>query len=84
MITPPAQAVLDELNGIVQLDGAELQVVSSSPTSLELVLDLTRSSCPECVLPRDLLVELLAARLGAADPDLREIRLHDPRQAGEH
>ena len=29
MISPPAQSVLDELNDIVRLDGAEFHVVAS-------------------------------------------------------
>jgi hypothetical protein len=43
-------------------------------------LDLSNSECPECVLPAELLVDLLTTRLAEADPDITEIRLHDPRQ----
>ena len=79
MISPPAQSVLDELNDIVRLDGAEFHVTSSAGSAIELTLDLTNSSCPECVLPADLLLELLTTRLAEADPDITGVTLHDPR-----
>jgi hypothetical protein len=83
MISPPAQSVLDELNEIVRLDGAEFHVTSSGGSALALSLDLTNSTCPECVLPADLLLELLTTRLAEADPDITEVTLHDPRQMGD-
>jgi hypothetical protein len=83
VISPPAQSVLDELNDIVRLDGAEFHVTSAAGSVIELSLDLTNSSCPECVLPADLLLELLTTRLAEADPDITEVTLHDPRQAGD-
>ncbi len=83
MISPPAQSVLDELNDIVRLDGAEFHVTSAAGSVLELSLDLSNSECPECVLPAELLVDLLTTRLAEADPDITEIKLHDPRQGDD-
>jgi hypothetical protein len=80
VISPPAQSVLDELNDIVRLDGAEFHVVTSGGSLIELSLDLSNSECPECVLPAQLLVDLLTTRLADADPDITEIRLYDPRE----
>ena len=80
MISPPAQSVLGELNAIVKLDGAEFHVVNSGGSSIELSLDLSNSECPECVLPAELLVDLLTTRLAEADPDITHITLHDPRE----
>ena len=34
------------------------------------------------MLPAQLLIDLLTTRLAAADPDITEIRLHDPREGG--
>jgi hypothetical protein len=83
VISPPAQSVLDELNEIVKLDGAELHVDGSTGSLIELTLDLSNSTCPECVLPKDLLVELLTARLAEADPDIAGVRLNDPRESAD-
>ena len=73
-------AVVAELNEIVRPDGAELRVTERSETSLLLELDLTNSECPECVVPKDLLLEILRKNLATADPDVREVELHDPRE----
>jgi hypothetical protein len=35
------------------------------------------------VLPAQLLIDLLTTRLAAADPDITEIRLHDPRESDD-
>lgn len=80
MISPPAQSALAELNEIVALDGAVLRVVEASATSIRLELDLTGSSCPECVVPKDLMLDILGASLAKADPDIVHVELHDPRE----
>jgi len=53
-------AVVAELNEIVRPDGAELRVTERSDTALRLELDLTNSTCPECVVPKELMLEILA------------------------
>lgn len=83
MLRPAARAVLDELDGIVAADGARLRLRAVTGPVAELVLDLSGSTCPECVLPKDLLVEMLTSRLSAADPDITEVRLDDRRDPRE-
>jgi len=73
-------AVVAELNEIVRPDGAELRVTERSATTLHLELDLTNSTCPECVVPKDLMLEILATNLASADPDIQRIELVDPRE----
>ena len=73
-------AVVAELNEIVRPDGAELRVKERTETSLLLELDLTNSNCPECVVPKDLLLDILRTNLATADPDVRDVDLHDPRE----
>ncbi|MGP0028952.1 MAG: hypothetical protein ACLPVF_00415 [Acidimicrobiales bacterium] len=80
MISAGAEAAVAELNEIVRPDGAELRVVGASASSLRLELDLSRSTCPECVVPRDLIVDILSANLARADPDVRLVEVHDPRE----
>jgi hypothetical protein len=81
-LSPAAQATLDELAAIVEPDGARLVVRDASASEVTIELDLSASECPECVLPRDLLVDILSSRLQEADPDLRSVDLIDPREAG--
>ena len=72
--------VIDELNAIVEPDGAVLRIRRSTPTTLHLELDLSRSSCPECVVPKSLMLEILTSRVALADPDIHTIELDDPRE----
>ena len=72
-------AVLAELNEVVAPDGAALRLRAATPTSLVVDLDLSASSCPECVVPRELLLDILTSRLREHDPDVRDVELHDPR-----
>lgn len=78
-LSPAAQATLDELAAIVEADGARLVVRDASASEVTIELDVSQSECPECVLPRDLLVDILSSRLREADPDLRRVDLIDPR-----
>lgn len=73
-------AVVEELNRIVQPDGAVLRIRESSPTALHLELDLSASSCPECVVPKALILDILRSRVALVDPDVRTIDLDDPRE----
>ena len=74
------ESVIEELNQIVQPDGAVLVVKASTPTELRLELDLSQSSCPECVVPKSLMLDILTSRVSVVDPDVRTIELHDPRE----
>jgi hypothetical protein len=77
---PAARGVLDELSEILRADGAELRVRTVSRASITLELDLSNSSCPECVIPPELLVDIYRSRLKEADPDILSVVIIDPRE----
>ena len=79
-LSPAAQATLDELAAIVEPDGARLVVRDASASTVTIELDLSASDCPECVLPKDLLTDILSSRLQESDPDVRAVELIDPRE----
>jgi hypothetical protein len=79
-LSAAAQATLDELAAIVEPDGARLVVRDAGASTVTIELDLSASDCPECVLPKDLLVDILSSRLQESDPDLRAVELIDPRE----
>lgn len=83
MISAGAERALAALNEILEVDGGRLVVEAATPTSLGLRLDLTGSSCPECVVPRDLMLDILRANLAVADPDVQHVEVDDPRETGE-
>jgi hypothetical protein len=80
VITSGAQAAIAELNDIVRLDGGELRVTEATASAIHLELDLSQSSCPECVVPKELMLDILTANLAKVDPDIRHVELHDPRE----
>ena len=79
-LRPAARGVLDELSEILRADGAELLVRTASTASITFELDLSNSSCPECVMPRELLVDIYRSRLAEVDPDILWVVIIDPRE----
>jgi Fe-S cluster biogenesis protein NfuA len=75
-----AEEVVRELDEIVKLDGGRLLVRQATDAEVDLELDLSQSSCPECVLPKAMLLEIITAKLAAAAPDVSHVELHDPRE----
>jgi Fe-S cluster biogenesis protein NfuA len=75
-----AEQVVHELDEIVKLDGGRLLLRQATEAEIELELDLTQSSCPECVLPKAMLLEIITAKLATAAPDVGHVQLHDPRE----
>ena len=75
-----AQQVVRELDEIVKVDGGRLRVRQATDAEIEIDLDLSHSSCPECVLPKAMLLEIITAKLATAAPDVWHVRLHDPRE----
>ena len=80
MTDPVLLETIEELNDIVAADGAALRVLSSTSDSVSLDLDLSQSDCPECVVPKSLLMEIVAQRLAEVCPAVREVSLYDPRE----
>ena len=75
-----AAAVIAELDEIVAADGGRLLVQGVSGGTVRLALDLSASNCPECVLPREMLVKIATARLREVEPDIGSVELFDPRE----
>jgi hypothetical protein len=80
-LSAAARATLTELAAIVEPDGARLVVRDAGPSTVTIELDLSASDCPECVLPKDLLVDIITSRLQESDPDVRAVELLDPRES---
>jgi hypothetical protein len=72
-------AAVGELQAIMAADGGELRVLSLGAPKAEFELVLEDASCAECVMPRDMLVEILKFRLTEIDPTIVEVDLIDPR-----
>lgn len=83
LVAETVESVLQPLRDTLRVDGAELSY-ASSPSDEEVVfeLDLTNSTCAECVLPKEQLEELLLFTARKAVPGMRTVTVIDPRADG--
>lgn len=64
---------LTPVRELLQLDGGDVELLTSDATSVHLRLILESAECAECVLPRPILEDVAAKLLGVA------VRIDDPR-----
>lgn len=73
-------AGVDELRALLRPDGADLQIVDTGPDRVHLALDLANVECSECVLPPDLLDQMIREGLRRrVGPEL-DVVFDDPRR----
>jgi hypothetical protein len=75
-------AGVEELRALLRPDGADLQIIDASGDAdrVHLRLDLANVECLECVLPPDLLDQMIRDGLRRrVDPDL-DVVFDDPRR----
>ncbi len=73
---------LAEVRPLVQADGADLVLdgLDEEAGRIALRLDLEGVSCLECVLPSELLHDMVSDAMSRRVPGLVEVTLTDPRQ----
>jgi len=65
---------------ILQLDGADIELVSVEEGTAHLQLVLVDAGCEECVLPRSLLEDVALSLLTPGNPGLTAVTIDDPRE----
>jgi hypothetical protein len=72
---------LHEMQLLLRGDGADLVLVHADPKTARIAVrvDLAEVQCPECVLPPDLLEEMLRATLHMRVREEFELVVDDPR-----
>jgi Fe-S cluster biogenesis protein NfuA len=72
---------VDEMAALLRSDGADLVLVSADPKTdrIEVSLELEGAECEECVLPADLLRQMINDALARRVLGEFELVLHDPR-----
>ncbi len=82
METAAVLAALEEVRGLVQADGGDMELVGVDDTAatvhLRLVLDGV--DCHECVMPRPLLEDIAGNILRRGVPDVEKVHIDDPRE----
>jgi hypothetical protein len=72
---------LDEVAVLLRAEGADLVLVEADPKTarIEVVLELRDAHCAECIVPPQLLFDMVAAALGRELREEFELILRDPR-----
>jgi hypothetical protein len=74
------RAALQPLRESLLLDGADIELLGVSGGTAELALDVSKSTCAECVLPRQSLESVVVVALRKADPRIAAAVVRDPRE----
>lgn len=76
-------ATVDEMGALLRSDGADLRLVDANPQTarIEIALELESAECEECVLPPELLEQMISDALSRAVRGEFELVLRDPRRA---
>jgi Fe-S cluster biogenesis protein NfuA len=72
---------VDEMGALLRSDGADLRLVEADPKTarVEIALELEDAECEDCVLPGDLLQQMITDALSKRVRGEFELVLHDPR-----
>jgi len=72
---------VDEMGALLRSDGADLRLVQADPKTarIEIALELDDAECEDCVLPAELLKQMIADALSRSVRGEFELVLHDPR-----
>jgi len=68
-----------QLRQMLQLDGADLTVLSTSDTTATFAIELENANCADCVLPASMIESILAQELSGSIPQINEVVVRDPR-----
>jgi Fe-S cluster biogenesis protein NfuA len=76
-------ATIDEMGALLRSDGADLRLVDANPKTarIEVALELEGAECEECVLPPELLEQMISDALSRSVRGEFELVLHDPRRS---
>lgn len=74
---------VDEMGALLRSDGADLRLVDADPKTarIEVALELEDAECEDCVLPPELLEQMISDALARRVRGEFELVLHDPRRA---
>jgi hypothetical protein len=75
---------VEEMSAILRLDGAELHLVEANPKTarIEVRLELVDANCEDCVVPPELLEQMIGDAISRRVRGEFELVLRDPRRAG--
>ena len=77
------EAAIKEMGAILRLDGADLHMVEVDPKRdrIEVALDMTGVECVDCVMPPEMLEQMINDAVAKRVRGEFELVLRDPRRA---
>jgi Fe-S cluster biogenesis protein NfuA len=76
------EAAVDEMGALLRLDGADLQVIEADPKKarIEVALDMAGVECVECVMPPEILEQMITDAVAKRVQGEFELVVRDPRR----
>ena len=76
------QRAVDEAGVLLRADGADLALVEWNPDAarVRVSVDISGSNCVECIIPPDLLADMLGDAINRAVSSKVEVLVDDPRR----
>ncbi|MEX0664688.1 MAG: hypothetical protein WD598_07940 [Acidimicrobiia bacterium] len=77
------EAAVEEMGALLRLDGADLQMVGADPKTarIEVALDMSGVECEDCVMPPEMLEQMINDAVARRVQGEFELVLRDPRRA---
>jgi Fe-S cluster biogenesis protein NfuA len=77
------EAAIEEMGALLRLDGADLAMVVADPKTarIEVELDMSGVECEECVMPPEMLEQMISDAVAKRVRGEFELVLRDPRRA---
>jgi hypothetical protein len=76
------QEAIKEVRDTLQADKADLLVDSVAGDAANVSIVISDEACADCILPKDLLAEMLLMVTQEHCPEIRNIEVYDPRDHG--
>lgn len=76
------ERAVDEAGVLLRADGADLALVEWNPDAarVRVSVDISGSNCVECIIPPDLLADMLGDAINRAVSSKVEVLVDDPRR----
>ena len=78
------EAAVEEMGALLRLDGADLTIVEANPKTdrIEVALDMAGVECEDCVMPPEMLEQMISDAVARRVRGEFELVLRDPRRGG--
>jgi hypothetical protein len=76
------QEAIAVITDTLRLDKADLQVMSVTGDTAQVNLLISKEACPECIMPKEVLAEMILMSAQESYPGISTVEVKDPREDG--